>query len=739
MADPDDHDSAEMDFGGVSTRFVDQCLRSDGSLFTPGQPVWTQAHVDDLYSRFVEHPDETPNANFPDKLQAQTADADPLVVQLAAELLYVLLLPQATGGGTKRAHVGAVLAGSGSLDPLPADLAMALDSGIASYGAALAHRFPQYSFLLEFARSWKRLDSGDRETLLADPWRFRDHLFALPRKGASSQVEALLHMAFPETFEPIVSVDVKQKLVAAFREYVVDTDAPIDRQILEIREALTPLYGERFSFYDTDVRAQWAAGPNPGGAHAWFLRGANDLGVNRIPSWLAEGYASVGRYDSSMVDPGMSVDQLVSAVAAGSPDRAPEWVRMVAGNLDRFFRRMAPGDLVVTVDDQRVYVGEVHGETAQGHDEQGTMLWTRGVEWLNASKPASRAELPAALQSALKTQVTLTDLSPHLDAVRMLIRVRGGGGKTPENDDTDVAISPISDDLAARAHLTAGWLQQAIDLLNEKKQLIFYGPPGTGKTFVAQLIADHVRSSSGRADLVQFHPAYSYEDFFEGYRPVRGEGGGLEFALHRGPLRRLVDRALDDPTVPHLLVIDEINRGNIAKIFGELYFLLEYRNRPIHLQYSAEEFKLPENLFLIGTMNTADRSIALIDSALRRRFYFFPFLPHEPPIEGVLGAWLARKGFDPEPAELLKALNAALQETLPSEEFAIGPSYLMPKKGPPNIERVWRYAIMPLLEERFFGVRSPAELAQAYGYDALRDRIAGDVETPAGAESDPGE
>ena len=737
MVHTDDHESAELDFTSVAGRFVDQCLRADGSLFTPGQSVWTRAHVDDLYRRFVENPDETPNASFPEKLLSQTEDADPLVVQLAAEVFYVLLLPQASGGSTKRAHISAVLAGAPSLAPLPTDLAIPLDGGIASYGAALAHRFPQYSFLLEFARSWKRLESGERETLLTDPWRFRDHLLTLPRKGASSQVEALLYMAFPETFEPIVSVDTKQKLVSAFREHVVDSEAPIDRQILEIRHALTPLYGERFSFYDGDVRPQWDI-KGAAGTHAWFLRGANDLGANRIASWLADGYASVGRYDSGSADPGMTVDQLVQAVAAENPDRASEWVRMAAGNLDRFFRRMSPGDLLMTVDGQKVYFGEVRGDVVQ-HDEEGTMLWTRDIEWLNTDTPTSRSDLPAALQSALRTQVTLTDLSPHMSALRALIQPMGGGGGG-RKEDSAVVIPPIPEDLAAQAHLPAEWLQRAIDLLNEKQQLIFYGPPGTGKTFIAQMVAEHVRSSSGRADLVQFHPAYSYEDFFEGYRPVRGASGGLEFELRHGPLRRLVDKALDDPTVPHLLVVDEINRGNIAKIFGELYFLLEYRNRPIHLQYSEDEFKLPDNLFLIGTMNTADRSIALIDSALRRRFYFFPFLPHLPPIEDVLGSWLDEQGFDSEAAELLKALNAALQETLPSEEFAIGPSYLMPKAGPPNIEQVWTYAIMPLLEERFFGVRSPAELAQAYGHQALRDRLAADARAElASAEPDPGE
>src|SRR5262249_50710265 len=156
----------------------------------------------------------------------------------------------------------------------------------------------------------------------------------------------------------------------------------------------------------------------------------------------------------------------------------------------------------------------------------------------------------------------------------------------------------------------------------------------------------------------------------------------------------LVERARADTDRPYLLVIDEINRGNIAKIFGELYFLLEYRDRPIRLQYSPEEqFALPENLFLIGTMNTADRSIALVDSALLRRFYFYPFVPDQPPIEDVLSHWLAAKGYSQRPAVLLRALNGALQEALPTDEFAIGPSYFMPKDGEPDLGTIWEYAV----------------------------------------------
>ena len=168
------------------------------------------------------------------------------------------------------------------------------------------------------------------------------------------------------------------------------------------------------------------------------------------------------------------------------------------------------------------------------------------------------------------------------------------------------------------------WIDEIQALAQDKPQLIFYGPPGTGKTYVARRLA---RSWADHANVmvVQFHPSYAYEDFVQGYRPEKTPQGGLTFELRPGPLMQIAQKATDTGE-QCVLVIDEINRGNIAKIFGELYYLLEYRAEHVALQY-GETFALPENLLIVGTMNTADRSIALLDAALRRRFHFVPFFP----------------------------------------------------------------------------------------------------------------
>jgi 5-methylcytosine-specific restriction enzyme B len=150
-----------------------------------------------------------------------------------------------------------------------------------------------------------------------------------------------------------------------------------------------------------------------------------------------------------------------------------------------------------------------------------------------------------------------------------------------------------------------------------------------------------------------------------------------------------------------VLIIDEINRANIARVFGELYFLLEYRDERISLQYSPDTFSLPGNLYIIGTMNTADRSIALIDAALRRRFYFYPFFPSEPPIKGLLRRWLAEENPRMEDvADLVDRTNSMLDD----QHAGIGPSYFMRDSLDEEwLELIWQHQIMPYLEEHFFG------------------------------------
>ncbi len=256
--------------------------------------------------------------------------------------------------------------------------------------------------------------------------------------------------------------------------------------------------------------------------------------------------------------------------------------------------------------------------------------------------------------------------------------------------------------LADRLLVNLKYLTEIQQLLDDKGQVIFYGPPGTGKTYIARELARHFAGEGEAVKIVQFHPSYAYEDFVEGYRPHLHDGGQPGFKLVEGPLKRIAQRASENPEVIHVLLIDEINRGNIAKVFGELYYLLEYRNEAIDLQYGdAKRFSLPENLWIIGTMNTADRSIALIDAALRRRFYFIPFFPDQPPIQGLLRRWLERN--QPDFLWVADVVDRANQQ-LGDRHAAIGPSYFLREDLSEDwVRTIWRRSIEPYLEEQFLG------------------------------------
>ena len=251
------------------------------------------------------------------------------------------------------------------------------------------------------------------------------------------------------------------------------------------------------------------------------------------------------------------------------------------------------------------------------------------------------------------------------------------------------------------------------DLLDDRPQAIFYGPPGTGKTWAALKLAQVIAGDESRTKLVQFHPSYAYEDFIEGWRPTQ-EGN---FEITDGPLKRMAADARDNSTQKFVLVIDEINRANLSKVLGELFFLLEYRDRAITLQYSDEQFKLPKNLIIIGTMNTADRSIALVDAALRRRFHFHGFFPDREPIQGLLQRWLNDTGQSSMVwvADLVDKANSKLNE----RDLAIGPSHFM--KYPldeEKVHRIWKRSIMPYIEDYFF---DDPDQATEFDYDHLRN------------------
>ena len=295
-------------------------------------------------------------------------------------------------------------------------------------------------------------------------------------------------------------------------------------------------------------------------------------------------------------------------------------------------------------------------------------------------------------------------------------------GELPDNDEEPRRSASLAE-LAKTLCLPVSFIEEIKWLLDDKLQVIFQGPPGTGKTRVALELAECLAGASERVSVVQLHPSYAYEDFVQGYRPTLKKGRPT-FKLKSGPLLSAAESARSAPHHRHFLVIDEINRGNVAKVFGELYFLLEYREREVDLQYSDDpdkKFRLPKNLYIIGTMNTADRSIALVDLALRRRFHFVEFHPDEWPIKDLLRSWLA-KNRPPEMAWIADVVDSANEQLHDDPHAAIGPSHFLRKNlSEADVERIWKHSVLPYIEERLIG--SPDRMS-AFELNRLRSKAA---------------
>ncbi|MFE9562880.1 DUF4357 domain-containing protein [Streptomyces sp. NPDC006487] len=484
-----------------------------------------------------------------------------------------------------------------------------------------------------------------------------------------------------------------------------------------------------------------------GPSRAWLVKGAHPVGPDLVQRvWFLEGRVTLAApWLRPDVVQGVSKEQLRTFVDEDYESTATydEKVQLV-DELHAFFSRMRPGDTVCAVSEGRLYIGEVTGSVEQRVAEDGGSNLRRPVEW--GREGFALDGLPEELRQRLLLKHDVVDLTTSKAIIDGLgvsdeelaeeardTAAESGAEPAALIARREVELPQPTEELREKLNVHhVDWLQEIRDLVEDEKQLIFYGPPGTGKTFLAQEIAEFLGAGREQVKLVQFHPSYAYEDFFEGFRPIEDpQTHEVAFRLTAGPLREFakVARREGNRHIPHFLIIDEINRANLAKVFGELYFLLEYRDRSVRLTYSGEDFFLPRNLFIIGTMNTADRSIALVDAAMRRRFAFVELSPRIEPAAGLLRRWLAAEGKDPEPADLLDALNVRIDDA----DFRIGPSYLM-KPGvfrDGGLERTWRTKILPLLEEHHYG--EGVDIEGRYGLPTLRRTVAmGQEETSEG-------
>jgi 5-methylcytosine-specific restriction enzyme B len=447
-----------------------------------------------------------------------------------------------------------------------------------------------------------------------------------------------------------------------------------------------------------------------GRQHRYWRIGTSVDGVNptfwpvmRDGNYVAIGWPKLGDLTGVLGSQTLR-DQLKRMLAEQYPN-TPQVIGKSASEINNFLKYLDDGDLVVAANGNTILgVGRVDSNSQYRYEPTDHFSHRRSVIWLDVEPWA----LPQ--QEALRTTFRELKIPENLVAIEQRI--------------VDAAIRPAASVVKAgstRAVVPrlAGIPGRIQGVLERKGQVIVYGPPGTGKTFWADRTArdlaalrefgqpfaalDGDQKSAlevgGFVRTCTFHPAYGYEDFLEGYRP-QSPAGRLVFSLRDGIFKRLCGDARQKPGSNYYLTVDEINRGDIPRIFGELLTVLEKskRGNKIHLAVSGEPFDVPSNVFLIGTMNTADRSIALLDKALRRRFGFVECMPDsailgDTSLQGVpLGPWL-------------DSVNRSIRQRVgrDARNLQIGHSYLMEKDRPigefTRFVQVLQDEIIPLLEE----------------------------------------